>query len=100
MFTLGIGSGVSSSLIKGVARAGNGKAEFIADTDRIQPKVKLHVVSHFSSGPVHPYCFSSIHFLVRGVSCECFLFYCIELKFLYTNIFPTILVFVNRNEET
>ena len=39
VFTVGIGSGVSSSLINGVARAGNGKAEFIMGKDRIQPKV-------------------------------------------------------------
>ena len=40
MFTLGIGNGVSTSLIQGIARAGNGKAEFISDKDRIQPKVE------------------------------------------------------------
>ena len=40
VFTLGIGSGVSTTLIKRVAEAGNGKAEFILDKDRIQQKVK------------------------------------------------------------
>ena len=42
VFTVGIGSGVSSSLINGVARAGNGKAEFIMGKDRIQPKVNYN----------------------------------------------------------
>ena len=41
MFALGIGAGVSTSLVKGVVRAGNGVAEFIADDARIQPKVRF-----------------------------------------------------------
>ena len=49
VFTLGIGSGVSTALIKGVARAGNGKAEFIADKDRIQPKVNILYKESLSS---------------------------------------------------
>ncbi|XP_052281439.1 von Willebrand factor A domain-containing protein 5A-like isoform X2 [Dreissena polymorpha] len=39
VFALGIGEGLSTSLVKGVVRAGNGLAEFIADDARIQPKV-------------------------------------------------------------
>ncbi|XP_052281441.1 von Willebrand factor A domain-containing protein 5A-like isoform X2 [Dreissena polymorpha] len=39
VFALGIGDGVSTSLVKAVVRAGNGLAEFIADDARIQPKV-------------------------------------------------------------
>ncbi|XP_052237802.1 von Willebrand factor A domain-containing protein 5A-like [Dreissena polymorpha] len=39
VFALGIGAGVSTSLVKGVVRAGNGVAEFISDDARIQPKI-------------------------------------------------------------
>ncbi|XP_077334259.1 von Willebrand factor A domain-containing protein 5A-like [Lithobates pipiens] len=38
-FTFGIGEGASTSLIKGMARAGNGIYDFIIGKDRIQPKV-------------------------------------------------------------
>ena len=38
-FTFGIGSGVSTSLVRGLAQAGNGTAEFIQSGERLQPKV-------------------------------------------------------------
>ncbi|XP_063813630.1 von Willebrand factor A domain-containing protein 5A-like isoform X3 [Pseudophryne corroboree] len=38
-FTFGIGEGASTSLIKGMARAGSGTSEFITGKDRMQPKV-------------------------------------------------------------
>ncbi|XP_018426332.1 PREDICTED: von Willebrand factor A domain-containing protein 5A-like [Nanorana parkeri] len=38
-FAFGIGEGASTSLIKGMARAGNGTFEFITGKDRMQPKV-------------------------------------------------------------
>ena len=41
MFTFGIGSGVSTELVNGIARAGNGKAEFVYEGERMQPKVHI-----------------------------------------------------------
>ena len=38
-FTFGIGSGASTALVRGLARAGNGTAEFIQSGERLQPKV-------------------------------------------------------------
>jgi len=38
-FTFGIGSGASSTLVRGITRAGNGSAEFIADNEQMQSKV-------------------------------------------------------------
>ena len=41
VFTFGIGSGVSTELVKGIAKAGNGKAEFIYEGEQMQPKVHI-----------------------------------------------------------
>ena len=45
VFTFGIGSGASTALVKGLAKAGNGTAEFIKEGERLQPKV----ISPFST---------------------------------------------------
>ncbi|KAI4897473.1 hypothetical protein NFI96_013350 [Prochilodus magdalenae] len=47
-FSFGIGEGVSTALITGMAREGRGHAQFITGTDRMQPKVmqSLHYALH------------------------------------------------------
>ena len=39
LFSFGIGEGASTSLVKGIARAGRGKAELIKEGERLQPLV-------------------------------------------------------------
>jgi hypothetical protein len=39
VFTFGIGSGASTALVNGLAKAGNGSAEFIKENERMQSKV-------------------------------------------------------------
>ena len=41
-FSFGIGSGASTHLVKGIAEAGLGTAEFITGGERMQPKVCVH----------------------------------------------------------
>ena len=42
VFTFGIGSGASTALVNGLAKAGDGSAEFIKEGERMQPKVRLN----------------------------------------------------------
>ena len=40
-FAIGIGSGVSTELVDGIARAGRGAAEYVLENERLQTKVSL-----------------------------------------------------------
>ena len=53
-FTFGIGSGASTTLVEGLARAGNGTAEFVKEGERMQPKVFLCFVQN-TQNMTHPY---------------------------------------------
>jgi len=50
VFTFGIGNDVSKELIKGVARAGNGKFEFVSLEERMEEKVMKQLESAISPG--------------------------------------------------
>ena len=50
IFTFGIGNCVSESLVKGIAKATDGSAEFIYSGERIEPKV-LRVMKRLSASP-------------------------------------------------
>jgi len=42
VFTFGIGSGASTALVNGIAKAGRGTSEFIKEGERMQPKVCIY----------------------------------------------------------
>jgi len=41
VFTFGIGSGASTALVNGLAKAGKGTSEFIKEGERMQPKASI-----------------------------------------------------------
>ena len=48
-FAVGIGSGASTELVDGVARAGRGTAEYVLENERLQKKASLEVKDFIAS---------------------------------------------------
>jgi hypothetical protein len=51
VFAFGIGSGASTALVKGVARAGKGKAEFAENSSQLHSKVLTGPTKTFQKFP-------------------------------------------------
>ncbi len=62
VFTFGIGSGASTTLVNGLAKAGGGTSEFIKEGERMQPKVRNNSAYHTS---LNIYCTLSISTLTN-----------------------------------
>ena len=60
-FTFGIGSGASTSLVEGLAKAGNGSSEFVKEGERMQPKVSHNILSLLYGVCVQSYAIIDLH---------------------------------------
>ncbi len=49
VFTFGIGSGASTALVNGLAKAGKGTSEFIKEGERMQPKASIKIWNYIVS---------------------------------------------------
>ena len=52
-FSFGIGSGASTHLVRGIAEAGRGTAEFVTSGERMQPKVSLVGHGYVNNNTLH-----------------------------------------------
>ena len=64
-FSLGIGGGVSTALIEGVARAGNGFCQFVQDREKFESKLVRML-----KGALSPHILESTMEVKYGTSCE------------------------------